>query len=282
MRAPSLLWAAAAALCASRTSAAALPGAGKPPAPKKTPAFFLAGDSTTAVDGGWGDGLLAALTPAARAPSANAGKSGATTASFVAEGRWDGVLALVRAHAAEFESYVTISEDEGRAREDSAWANAASSQFGHNDQKPQNNVSFETYQANLIRFAEEIRSLGGTPILVSSLTRRVFPAGSEHNATDSLAAERGAALAAAAAVRGALAVDLNGASLRYINAIGRDAAWAYNWGEDGKDTTHLNPHGTVVFGRMVIDLLLRERPRLAPWFVPDPAISDRIWNNLPA
>lgn len=79
----------------------------------KPPAFFLAGDSTTAVDGGWGDGFVATLRNGAIGE--NDGDSGATTASFVAEGRWRSVLDLVRNNQAKYDCYVTI-------------------QFGHNDQ----------------------------------------------------------------------------------------------------------------------------------------------------
>jgi lysophospholipase L1-like esterase len=79
----------------------------------KQPAFFLSGDSTTAVDGGWGDGFLATLRNGAIGQ--NHGDSGASTASFVAERRWEKVLNLVKNNKAKYECYVTI-------------------QFGHNDQ----------------------------------------------------------------------------------------------------------------------------------------------------
>lgn len=73
----------------------------------KPPAFFLAGDSTTAVDGGWGNGLLAPLIEPAW--GVNFGMSGATTASFVAAGRWADVIAQLKESVDEFECFVTIS-----------------------------------------------------------------------------------------------------------------------------------------------------------------------------
>ena len=79
----------------------------------KPAAFFLAGDSTTAVNGGWGDGFLATLRNSAIGQ--NRGHSGATTASFVAGGDWGKVLNLVKSNKAKYDCYVTI-------------------QFGHNDQ----------------------------------------------------------------------------------------------------------------------------------------------------
>ncbi|KAI2619148.1 carbohydrate esterase family 12 protein [Hypoxylon sp. NC1633] len=223
------------------------------------PAFFLAGDSTTAIDGGWGDGLLAPL--ASPAWGVNIGKSGATTASFRAGGYWANVTKHLQDNVDNFDCYVTIS-------------------FGHNDQKETSGVTFDQYQANLIRFANEVKSLGGTPLLTSSLTRRAFSSGNDHNATDSLHDQRLAAIAAAE-VTSSTIIDLNAASLEYVNAIGKASAYKYNYG-DGTDTTHLNEHGTVVFGRMVADLITRAKPELESWFTPNETLSNAIWNNLPA
>ncbi|KAI0860353.1 SGNH hydrolase-type esterase domain-containing protein [Xylaria cubensis] len=226
---------------------------------EKPPVFFLAGDSTTAVDGGWGNGLLATLIEPAW--GINFGLSGATTKSFVDRGYWANVTTHLKENVDEFECFVTIS-------------------FGHNDQKEGSGVTFEQYQQNLINFANEVKSLGGTALLVSSLTRRVFP-NDPHNATDSLHDQRLAAIEAAKAT-GSTIIDLNAASLAYVNAIGRDASWAYNWGDDKKDMTHLNPWGEVVFGRMVADLIVRARPELESWIRPNETLSNAIWNNLPA
>ncbi|KAI0148336.1 carbohydrate esterase family 12 protein [Hypoxylon sp. NC0597] len=226
----------------------------------KPAAFFLAGDSTTAVDGGWGNGLLAPLKSPAW--GVNIGKSGATTASYSAGGYWANITKHLRDNVAKYDSYVTIS-------------------FGHNDQKSTSGVTLEAFQANLVKFANEVKSLGGTPLLTTSLTRRVFPSNQDHNATDSLHDQRLAAIAAAKAT-GSTVIDLNEASLKYVNAIGKTAAQEYNYGDDKKDTTHLNPHGEVVFGRMVADLIIREKPCLEKYFTPDKNLSDAIWNNQPA
>jgi lysophospholipase L1-like esterase len=115
---------------------------------------------------------------------------------------------------------------------------------------------------------------------VSSLTRRVFP-NDPHNATDSLHNERLAAIEAAKETRSTV-VDLNAASLAYVDAIGRDASWQYNWGPDKKDMTHLNPYGEVVFGRMVVDLIIRAKPDLQSWFTPNKTLSYALSHNLPA
>lgn len=80
----------------------------------KRPAFFLAGDSTTAVDGGWGNGLLAPLIEPAW--GVNFGLSGATTASFVAAGRWANVTRHLKEYAEAYDCYVTISVSEPERR----------------------------------------------------------------------------------------------------------------------------------------------------------------------
>lgn len=84
-----------------------------------------------------------------------------------------------------------------------------------------------------------------------------------------------------------------------MEAIGKDAAQAYNL--NSQDETHLNGRGSVVFGRLVADLLLGHPPvvgtghskretsprfgdgsDLVPWIKVDKSLSDKIWNGLPA
>lgn len=128
----------------------------------KPPAFFLAGDSTTAVGGGWGDGLLATL----RSPAwgVNIGQSGATTVSFENGGNWTNVTTHVQDYAEEYDTYVTISVSPAKSSWEWNELSLMHEQFGHNDQKSTSGVTFEEYQANLVRFAEEVKSLGGTPV----------------------------------------------------------------------------------------------------------------------
>lgn len=59
--------------------------------------FLLAGDSTTAPDGGWGDGFLA-TTVAPGSSGHNYGHSGATTASFRAGGDWGKVVKDIKTY----------------------------------------------------------------------------------------------------------------------------------------------------------------------------------------
>ncbi|KAJ2985178.1 hypothetical protein NUW58_g5675 [Xylaria curta] len=188
---------------------------------------------------------------------ANKGHNGATTKSFVEGGDWGVVKGLASDNKADYDVYVTI-------------------QFGHNDQKETSGVTLEQFQKNLVNLAGEVRGWGGTPILLTPLTRRSFSNGV---ATDSLHEERLATIAAANSA-GVAYLDLNQASLKYVNRIGGAAAHAYNL-KDG-DNTHLNDWGSVVFGRLVADLLLEKKPELKEWIRANETLSALIRNGQPA
>ncbi|KAK2044900.1 SGNH hydrolase [Colletotrichum somersetense] len=254
------------ALLSAAASAALLPAFAKaaPPADRraaaaKPPAFFLVGDSTTAVQsaggGGWGNGFLGFLKEPAF--GTNYGRNGRTTVDYVTMGYWDTVKGAVKNNTADFDVYVTI-------------------QFGHNDQKPEKNISLGQYQTNLANLAGEVRALGATPVLVTPLTRRSFD--SAVVVTNNLANERERTIAAAAAAGGVTYVDLNLNSRKYVQAVGEAKAHSYNLAPG--DNTHLNDEGSVVFGRLVADLLLQKETRLAQWFTPDEALSNEIWKAI--
>ncbi|EKG14213.1 Lipase GDSL [Macrophomina phaseolina MS6] len=194
-------------------------------------AFFLTGDSTTAPDGGWGDGFLGE-TLTGGAWGTNFAKSGATTVSFRAGGYWDQAIEAVKNVSSNgaYTAWVTI-------------------QFGHNDQKAEAGISLQQFHDNLAAFVDEVRDAGGYPILVSSLSRRSYSGG---KIVENLANETAAALAVAEE-KDALSIDLNRASTDYLNAIGSANAWTYNLTPD--DRTHLNEAGQSVFGNMVAWLL---------------------------
>ncbi|CAI6340771.1 unnamed protein product [Periconia digitata] len=196
--------------------------------------WLLAGDSTTAPGGGWGDAFLS-TTVASGSSGHNYGKSGATTASFRAGGIWDSVVSDINSHKSAYDVYVTI-------------------QFGHNDQKETSGVTVAQYKANLLRFAQETSNAGATPILLTPLTRRNF-ASSTSNVTENLVEQRAATIDVATA-NNIKWIDLNIASMNYVNTIKRDAASKYNLASG--DWTHLNEWGGVVFARIVSDLLVEK------------------------
>lgn len=79
-------------------------------AERRTPAFLLAGDSTTAIQssggGGWGVGFLSTLKSPAW--GIDYGKNGATTVSFVNGGHWSNVIKSVHNSTGDYDVFVTI------------------------------------------------------------------------------------------------------------------------------------------------------------------------------
>ncbi|EME87763.1 carbohydrate esterase family 12 protein [Pseudocercospora fijiensis CIRAD86] len=227
---------------------------------EKPPFFLLAGDSTTAVGGGWGDGFLN-TTLKAPASGLNYGHSGATTVSFRAGGDWAKVLGQIESHREEFEVFVTI-------------------QFGHNDQKPAANISLDEYGTNLAAFADEVTDSGGEPILLTPLTRRGFDDSDPPKVVENLVNERRKTIEIAE-TNGVKWIDLNLRSQEYCNAIGPDASWKHDLSEG--DHTHLNDHGSVVFGRLVSDLLVGKYGELfKEWTVPNVTLSEALEEGVPA
>ncbi|KAF1973815.1 SGNH hydrolase [Bimuria novae-zelandiae CBS 107.79] len=197
--------------------------------------WLLAGDSTTAPNGGWGDAFLS-TTLANGSSGHNYGHSGATTASFRAGGDWNKVIKNIGTYKSSYDVYTTI-------------------QFGHNDQKEMSGVTLDQYKANLLKFAQEVTSAGGQPILVTPLTRRNFQ--SNGKVAENLAQQRNITIDVAISNK-IKWIDLNIASQNYVNAIGKTAASKYNLASD--DWTHLNTWGGVVFARIVSDLLVEKYP----------------------
>lgn len=112
-------------------------------------------------------------------------------------------------------------------------------QFGHNDQKA---LSIETYTANLRTMAKAVTSAGGIPILTTSLARRKYKNGTIN---PDLVAVVAATLSVAEELSAA-SIDLNAASMVYLNAVGATDGVKYNRIET--DYTHLSAAGGVVFG----------------------------------
>ena len=256
-------------------------GGGTSQTPPKTPAFFLAGDSTTAVQAvkngggkkehplqhtiqhtiqqltqnvGWGTGFLNTALQG-NATGTNFGHNGATTASFRAGGDWAACLSAAALAVPKYTPYVTI-------------------QFGHNDQKPEKNISMAQLTANLEAFVAEARAVHAVPILVTSLSRRRFANATMPPRVVENLADVTAAAKEAARRTGAYVVDLNKASTRYLNSIGPEKAARFN--QDPTDFTHLNSEGSVVFGNMLAMLIKEEVPELSRWVVPVKKIERAI------
>ena len=125
----------------------------------KSAKIVLIGDSTTAVQGGWGPSFCGRHVTSFVA-CINLARGGRSSGNYRTEGSWK--LAMYEIKSGGFsDTYVLI-------------------QFGHNDQpgKPGRSTDLATeFPANLKRYVEEVRAVGGKPVLVTPLTRRQFKDG---------------------------------------------------------------------------------------------------------
>ena len=120
------------------------------PAAPRSPHIVLVGDSTVTEGSGWGLGFRQLVAPEVRVT--NTAQNGRSSKSFRDEGHWATAL------AAKGDYYLI--------------------QFGHNDQPgkgPERETDpATTFPANMARYVDEVRAIGATPILVTSLVRRTF------------------------------------------------------------------------------------------------------------
>jgi pectinesterase len=192
-------------------------------------------------DSGWGTGFRRLATDAVEV--VNTAANGRSSKSFIDEGRWAEALA-------KRGQYYLI-------------------QFGHNDEPgkgPERETDPKTtYRANMTRYVDEVRAIGGKPILVTSLVRRLYKEDGTMRTTQTPYVEVVRALAAEKQVP---LVDLHAISLDDAEHAG-DEVWADLSPRDDKgqiDRTHLNTKGSEVVGRMVVDALRQVVPELTPLF----------------
>jgi lysophospholipase L1-like esterase len=121
--------------------------------------IILVGDSTMAVNNGWGPGFCAVVTR--EVTCINMAKNGRSSGSYRAEGSWASVMEALK-HNQEYKvTYVLI-------------------QFGHNDQpgKPGRSTDLATeFPVNIKRYVDEVTAAGAAPVLITPLTRRTFKDG---------------------------------------------------------------------------------------------------------
>jgi pectinesterase len=202
--------------------------------------IVLVGDSTVTDDSGWGSGFRKLVSD--RVEVINTAANGRSSKSFIDEGRWTDALARRG-------QYYLI-------------------QFGHNDEPgkgPERETDpGTTYRQNMERYVDEVRALGATPILVTSLVRRIYNDDGTIRTTQTPYVD---AVRAIAKAKGVALVDLHAISRDDAEHAG-DEAWADLSPRDDKggvDRTHLNAKGSEVVGRMVADALRTAVPALAPY-----------------
>jgi lysophospholipase L1-like esterase len=205
--------------------------------------IVLVGDSTVTEGSGWGLGFRQLAGPGVRVT--NTAQNGRSSKSFRDEGHWATAL------AARGDYYLI--------------------QFGHNDQPgkgPERETDpATTFPANLARYVDEVRAVGATPILVTSLVRRTFSQTDPTRLTSTLGPWVEAVKRVAADRRVPL-IDLDAASRALCERIGPAETARFDLKTDAGtwDTTHLDAAGSLVFARLVVDDVRRAVPALAPLF----------------
>jgi len=212
--------------------------------------IVLVGDSTVADGAGWGRAFRRFLT--ADVDCTNAALNGRSSKSYRGEGHWEPALALKG-------DYYLI-------------------QFGHNDQ-PGKGPDRETdpattYQENMARYVDEVRAIGATAILVTSLTRREFAKDGSGKIVSTLGPYVDAVRKVAAEKHVPL-IDLYAASLVLCEQLGPEkcAALGAKKENGAVDTTHLSANGSLVFARLVVDRLRSVAPKLSPNLLAEPNTS---------
>ncbi len=204
--------------------------------------IVLVGDSTVTDRSGWGTGFGLVLAPPADV--LNLAAEGRSSKSFIDEGRWAEALARRG-------DYYLI-------------------QFGHNDEPgkgPERETNPETtYRRNMERYVAEARSIGASPVLVTSLVRRLYESDGTIRTTQTPYVEVVRRLAKEKQVP---LIDLHAISIADAEHAGEEV-WADLSPRDDKqqvDPTHLNAKGSEVVGRMVADALRVAVPDLAAYLV---------------
>ena len=206
--------------------------------------IVLVGDSTVAEDSGWGPGFRRLAREGVEV--INIAANGRSSRSFIDEGLWAKALA---AHG----QYYLI-------------------QFGHNDEPgkgPERETDPKTTFRTFMAVRRRVATAGATPILVTSLVRRIFNTDGTIKTTQTPYVEAVRALASEKHVPLIDLFDISRADAEHAG----DDVWADLSPRDDKgqvDRTHLNAKGSDVVGRMVADALVRAVPALQRFF-PSPA-----------
>ncbi len=233
------------------------PQAPTPAAPRATH-VVLVGDSTVTEGSGWGLGFRQLVAPEVRVT--NTAQNGRSSKSFRDEGHWATAL------AAKGDYYLI--------------------QFGHNDQPgkgPERETDpATTFPANMARYVDEVRAIGATPILVTSLVRRTFSETEPAKLTSTLGPWV-EAVKRVAVEKGVPLVDLDASSRALCERLGPGETARFNLRTEAGtwDTTHLDAAGSLAFAKLVVQDLRRVLPALAPVLRDEVAVALEEPPDLP-
>jgi pectinesterase len=221
-------------------AAGALPGSSEihvqaPPPPTR---IVLVGDSTVTDDSGWGAGFRRLVSGAVEVIYMAA--TGRSSKSSIDEGLWTEALA-------KRGQYYLI-------------------QFGHNDEPgkgPERETDPKTtYRSHMARYVDEARAIRATPVLITSLVRRIYNEDGTIRTTQTPYVDAVRALAIEKQVP---LVDLHAITADDAEHAGEEA-WAYLSPRDDKgqvDRTHLNAKGSEVVARLLVEALRKAVPELS-------------------
>lgn len=204
---------------------------------------YLVGDSTCAIkdvdaypETGWGMPFVYFFDSSVVVE--NHARNGRSTKSFMEEGLWDKVMSTLSA-----DDYVFI-------------------QFGHNDEVPSKVGRYTTpeqYQANLRKYIRDTRSKGGTPILLTPVTRRLWHDGELKDSHEQYAQlVREVALSENVPL-----IDMTEKSMNLVRELGEEkskllyhhlAAGEHpNYPNGKEDDTHFNELGARKMAQLVLE-----------------------------
>lgn len=197
---------------------------------------YLAGDSTCAPrkdsdrpKWGWGEKLAEYLDGYTVVNKAVGGRS---TKSYIDEGRWDKLIAMVKKGDVVF------------------------IQFGHNDEKKNSPekyaAAFGDYYGNLSRFIAEVKAKEAVPVILTPMSRRHFKEGNvvrTHKDYPDAAKK-------AAADGGVVALDIEQLTYEWLSSLGDEPSkLRFMVSADGKDNTHLVELGATEVAGIVAKAL---------------------------
>ena len=210
--------------------------------PEKKTTLWLIGDSTMSnkeikayPETGWGMPFACFFDSTVVVD--NRAKNGRSTKSFIAEGRWDAAFGSMKEG-----DYVFI-------------------QFGHNDEVPTKGsyTPEDQFEANLIRFIHDVRSVKANPVLITPAARRKFDASGTIQETHAVYA---AIVRRVAAAQDVPLIDLDKESMAMLQELGPEKSkflYDYltpgehpNYPQGREDDTHFNELGARRMAEIVL------------------------------
>lgn len=202
---------------------------------------------------GWGEKLQQFFDPA-KVKIDNRAKNGRSTRTFLSEGLWTGILQSLKPG-----DYVFI-------------------QFGHNDESKEKTDRYTApadYQANLVRFVNDVRERKANPILFTPVVRRRFNAQGDFYDTHGEYPDLVRAVASAHKVPLIDMQQKSGSALRRYGAEESRKLFLQlkpgenpNYPNGIEDNTHFNPVGAEAMAQLAVEGIKELKIELTRYLKP--------------